>query len=253
MVIRLCSKTHHTSWNRANIGSESLIFLYDLERICWGGSYLDTPGLISSLRSTNIAPKSPEIESMDSVGTPKYQVFRPTPSELRDRPRSILSFFWPKKMTSRGGNGRVGFLDTRSLRWGEQKKLQKLWYGLPPSSVNIFTSVEVSEVLLLLKLRRKIRKIDFGVSGYRISAGQGCWLRFLITKFLREVRKSSSGETQNRIRHFSPQLHYSTFLIKWEFAKMGIWAVFDLQLFRDKMGIRKNGDAFPENRQIWSK
>ena len=28
---------------------------------------------------------------------------------------------------------------------------------------------------------------------------------------------------------------------------MGIWAVFGLQLFRDKMGIRRNGDAFPRS------
>ena len=34
---------------------------------------------------------------MDSVGTPKYQVFRPTPSELQDRTSTNKDFFLQKK------------------------------------------------------------------------------------------------------------------------------------------------------------
>ena len=105
-------------------------------------------------------------------------------------------------------NIRVGFLDRRSFRWIEQKKLQKLWSTLSPSWVNIFSSVEVSEVLLLLKLRQKIRKRDFGVFREWISVIQGCWLRFFIGISLREVWKSTSEELQIRIPHFWPQLQY---------------------------------------------
>ena len=103
---------------------------------------------------------------------------------------------------------RVGFLDRRSFRWIEQKKIQKLWTGLSPSWVNIFSSVEVSEVLLLLKLRQKIRKSDFGIFREWISVIQGCWLRFFIGISLREVWKSTSEELQIRIPHFLPQLQY---------------------------------------------
>ena len=35
---------------------------------------------------------------MDPVGAPKYAVFRPAPSELRDRPSTKMIFFCKKKI-----------------------------------------------------------------------------------------------------------------------------------------------------------
>ena len=93
------------------------------------------------------------------------------------------------------------------MNWA--KKIQKLWSGLSPSWVNIFSSVEVSEVLLLLKLRPKIRKSDFGIFREWISVIQGCWLRFFIGISLREVWKSTPEEFQFLSRFFSRNFNMS--------------------------------------------
>ena len=103
---------------------------------------------------------------------------------------------------------RVGFLDSGSPSSTEQNSSGKVWRHLSSNCVNIFSSVEVSEVLLLLKLRLKIRKSDFGIFREWISVIQGCWLRFFIGISLREVWKSTSEELQIRIPHFWPQLQY---------------------------------------------